>query len=117
MFNKIIYTLDVLMVMSKAFDIVNHKILPKKLSHYGMKNKNLDWFTQCLSNIKQCIGHNVNSKSTLFNIVCRVPQGSILGPLLFLLYTSDLPQESKLCLLMIQTYFIRGNMSTRFFTL
>ena len=48
MFNKIIYTLDVLMVMSKAFDIVNHKILPKKLSHYGMKNKNLDWFTQYL---------------------------------------------------------------------
>ena len=78
-FNKSIYTLDVFVDLSKAFDTINHKILRKKLSHYGMKNKGLDWFTCYLSNKKQFIDYNVNSKITL------LPQGSILGPLLFLL--------------------------------
>ena len=65
---------------SKAFDTVNPKILLRKLSHCGIKNKSLDWFTCYLSNRKQFIGYNVNSKSTLLDIVCGVPQRSILGP-------------------------------------
>ena len=65
MFNNNIYTLGVSIDLSKAFDTVNHKILLKKLSHYGVKNKSLDWFTCYLSNRKQFIGYNVNSKSTL----------------------------------------------------
>ena len=60
------------------------------------KSKNLDWFTCYLSNKKQFIGYNVNSKSTLLDIVCGALQRSILGPLLFLLYINDLPQKSKL---------------------
>ena len=96
MFNKNIYRLGVLIDVFKAFDTVNHKILLKTLLHYGIKNKSLDWFTCYLSNRKQFIGYNVNSKSTLLDIVCGVPQGFILGPLLFFLYINDLPQASKL---------------------
>ena len=49
-------------------DTVNHKILLRKLSHYGIKNRGLDWFTCYLSNRKQFIGYNVNSKSTCYNV-------------------------------------------------
>ena len=80
MFNKNIYTRGVFIVLSEAFDTVDHKILLKKLPHYGIKNKSLGWFTCYLSNRKRFICYNVNSKSTLRNIVCGVPQGSILGP-------------------------------------
>ena len=81
--------------MSKAFDTVNHKTLLKKLSRYGLKIKSLSGFTCYLSNRKQFIGYNVNSKSTLLDVVCGVPQGSIFGSLQFLFYISDLPQASK----------------------
>ena len=87
MFNKNIYTLDF---------TVNHKILLKKRSHYGIKSKSLDWFTCYLSDRNQFISYNVNSKSTLLDIVCGVPQGSIFGTLLFLLYINDLTQVWKL---------------------
>ena len=80
----------------KVFDTLNHKILLKELSHYGIKNKNLDWFTCYLSIRKQFMSYNINSKSTLLDIVCGVWQGSILEPLLLLLYINDLPQTSKL---------------------
>ena len=56
MFNKSIYTLGIFMDVPKAFDTVNHKILLKKLPHYGIKNKSLDWFTWYLSNGKEFIG-------------------------------------------------------------
>ena len=99
MFNKNIYILDVFIDLSKAFDTTDHKILLKKLSQYGIKNKSLDWFTCYLSKRKQfigylVIGYLVNSKSTL--LVCAVPEGSILRPLLFLLYINNLPQALKL---------------------
>ena len=72
-----IHELAVFIDLSKAFDTVNHKILLKKLSHYGIKNESLDCFFICyLPNRKQFIGYNVNSKSTLLDIVCGMPQGS-----------------------------------------
>ena len=61
MFNKNIYTLGAFIDLPKSFDTVNHKILLRKLSHHGIKNKSLNWFTCYLSNRKQFIGDNVNS--------------------------------------------------------
>ena len=95
-FNKNKYILGLFIDLCKAFDTVNQKILLKKLSQYGIKNNSFDWFTCYLYNRKQFIGYNVNSKITFLDIVCGVPQRSILGPLLYLLYTIDLHQTSKL---------------------
>ena len=81
--------------MLKAFD-VDHKIILEKLSHYGIKGKNLTWFKSYLSKRKQFIMINETQNSKTLEIKCGVPQGSISGPLLFLLYVNDLNQPSKL---------------------
>ena len=60
-----------------------------KLSHYGIKNTEHKWFSRYLGNRRQCCRVN-GITSTVENITCGVPQGSCLGPLLFLLYINDL---------------------------
>ena len=82
--------------MSKAFDTVDHSILLKKLKLYGITDKNLAWFESYLSNRKQYIQIGENSKTDLKYVTCGVPQGSILGPLLFLVYVNNLPNASHL---------------------
>ena len=93
-YNK--YTLGVFIDFSKAFDKVNHSILLKKLELYGVTNRNHSWFKNDLSNRKQFIQINSEENTELETITCGVPQGSILGPLLFLLYVNDQKNASNL---------------------
>ena len=85
--------------LSKVFDTVNHKILLKKLQHYGIKGKNLSWFESYLTGRKQYINFEINDnngKTDLLKIISGVPEGSILGPLLFVIYINDLCQVSDI---------------------
>ena len=76
--------------LTKAFDTVDHMILLHKLDHYGIRGLPHKWFSDYLTNPTQYTIAN-GEKSKLAKTNCGVPQGSVLGPLLFLLYNNDIP--------------------------
>ena len=81
--------------LSKAFDTLNHSILLDKFNYYGIKKCSLQLIKNYLANRSQYVEHN-GIKSDYSPISTGVPQGSILGPLLFIIYLNDIPLCSKI---------------------
>ena len=90
-FDKGLFTGMILIDLQKAFDTINHEILLGKLHVTGFSEKTVAWFKLHLSD--RAFKVNINNHfSDLSKISCGIPQGSILGPLLFSLYVNDMPQ-------------------------
>ena len=97
--NKKEHSIAIFCDLRKAFDTVDHTILLNKLKNLGVRGISYEWFKSYLSGRRQYVTINNKSSKTI-KIKIGVPQGSILGPLLFLIYINDLAHSSKLLTLM-----------------
>ena len=92
--DKHLITCSLFLDLSKAFDCCDHEILLQKVYHYGIRETPHKLFCRYLSNRKQCTKLG-ETKSSYMSITCGVSQGSVLGPLLFLIYIHDITQASS----------------------
>ena len=89
------FAVGVFLDLSKAFDTINHEVLFDKLAYYGIRGLALEWVKSYFSNRSQFVQFNEHYSGSK-NIRCGVPQGSILGPLFFLLYVNDIVHVSRI---------------------
>ena len=94
------YTIGIFIDLRKAFDINDHNILITKLDHYGIRGLSANWLISYLSGREQYVSFS-NRFSKKLNVKCGVPQGSNLGPLLFIIYMNDMNNVSTLLKLIL----------------
>ena len=118
-FEKKLSTLGIFLDLSKTFDTIDHEILLCKLAHYGIKGAALDWFKSYLNGRSQQVSFNGCSSSNINHINSSVPQGFILGPLLFIIYVNDfsncLKYGTSLSFADDTSIFISGRTATSLF--